>query len=123
MQFRRDVTLKRRATGSYDQLTDVGFYKTTGSDTETTIKASVQPMSGSDMKLLPENRREEETLKIYTDTEIFSARKGNSTNADIISIDSIDYEVVNVFPWRNGVINHYKAFLSKRTTNNSVPSQ
>ena len=54
------LTVKRRASGDYDSS---GFFKVSGPNTEFTISASVQPMTGSEMLLLPENRRELETKK------------------------------------------------------------
>jgi hypothetical protein len=121
--FRRPFTVRRRAIGSYDQATDIGFFKTEAEDETFVIKASKQPTSGSDMKLLPENRREEEIFKLYTDTELFGAEKGSGGNADIVEISGKDYEVIKVFPWDNGVINHYKVFVAKRTTNDPEPEQ
>lgn len=119
--FRRPFTVKRRASGSYDQTTDIGFFKTSGEDTEFTIMASLQPVTGSDIKLLPENRREEELTKIYTDTELFGAIKGSDGNCDIVIINGDEYEVVKTLPWQNNVISHHKVFLSKRTTNDLKP--
>lgn len=116
--FRQPLIVKRRAEGSYN---DAGFYEVEGADTEVPILASIQPVSGSDLVLLPENRREEELLKLYTDTLLIGAEKGNSTNCDIVTIDGFDYEVVKVFPWKNNVIPHYKVVVAKRTTNDPVP--
>lgn len=115
--FRKEFTVIRKATGSYDQATEVGFFKTTGPDLTFKIKASKQPVKGSEMAQLPENRRENSLFKMFTDTELFTAEKGSSGNADIIKIDGDDYEVVQCLPWLNGVFNHYKIFVSKRTTN------
>jgi hypothetical protein len=114
------LTVKRRASGDYDAS---GFFKVSGSDTEFTITASVQPMTGSEMLLLPENRRELETKKIYTSTELYGIEKGNGVNADIVIIDGDEFEVVRIYPYKNNVINHYKIFVAKRTTNDSVPPQ
>jgi hypothetical protein len=116
--FRQTLLVKRRSVGAYDIA---GFYKVQGSHTTVTITASIQPVSGSDLILLPENRREEELLKLYTETLLIGAEKGNPINCDIITINGFDYEVVKVFPWRNNVIPHYKVFVSKRTTNDSIP--
>lgn len=116
--FRQSLTVKRRATGFYN---DAGFYEVSGEDTELNIEASIQPVSGSDLMLLPENRREEELLKLYTNIQLIGAVKGNSTNCDIVEINGIDYEVVKVFPWQNSVIPHYKVLVAKRTTNDPIP--
>jgi len=114
------LTVKRRALGDYDSA---GFFKVTGSDTEFTITASVQLMTGSEMLLLPEGKRELETKKIYTSTELYGIEKGNGVNADIVDIDGDEFEVARVYSWKNNVINHYKIFVAKRTTNDSVPPQ
>lgn len=108
-----DLLVKRKGFGIYDN----GIWIQYSPDTEFTIKASVQPLSGSDLRLLPENRREEEILKIYTSTELVGSNKGQPFNPDIVIINGKPYEVFNGFNWQNGIINHYKYFLSKRTTN------
>ena len=114
--FRQSLSVRRKAEGAYN---DAGFYEVVGSDTMLSITASIQPISGSDLVLLPENRREEELIKLYTDTLLIGAIKGSSTNCDIVIIDGLDYEVVKVFPWKNNVIPHYKVFVAKRTTNDA----
>lgn len=114
------LTVKRRASGDYDAS---GFFKVSGPDTEFTITASVQPITGSEMLLFPENRRELETKKLFTSTELYGIEEGNGVNADIVIIDGDEFEVVRVYPWKNNVINHYKIFVAKRTTNDSVPPE
>ncbi len=114
------LTVKRRSSGDYDSA---GFFKVSGPDTEFTITASVQPMTGSEMLLLPENRRELETKKIFTSTELYGIEKGNGVNADIVIIDGDEFEVVRVYPWKNNVINHYKIYVTKKTTKDSVPPE
>tara|TARA_R110000787_G_scaffold129434_2_gene241261 strand:- start:788 stop:1153 length:366 start_codon:yes stop_codon:yes gene_type:complete len=118
--FRRTFTVKRKGEGSYDVS---GFFETTGSDTELEIKASVHPVTGSDMKLLPENRREEEVSKLYTTTELIGIVKGSGLNPDLVIIDGYYHEVIRVLPWKNGVINHYKVFVAKRVTNDPSPTK
>ena len=119
--FRKTITVKRAGSGSYDQSEDVGFFKKNSLDSNFSIQASVQPATGSDTKLLPENRREDEAFKLFTSTELFPAEKGNSGNADVVVLNGSDYEVVKVLPWQNSVIPHYKVFVAKRTTNDSYP--
>lgn len=118
--FRKSLAVRRRAAGDYSEVT--GLFEISDVDSTFIIEASIQPTSGSDMKLLPENRREEEILKLYTDTELFGAIKGSPGNADIVEINGQDYEVVKTFPWQNNVINNYKIFVAKRTTNDNYPS-
>lgn len=121
--FRRTLTVRRRADGNYNQDDNAGFFEVEGEETTFTIEASVQPLSGSDIRLLPENRREEELTKIYTDSELRASEKGSAGNCDIVVIKGRDYEVVTEFPWENNVINHFKYILSRRTTNDVVPPE
>jgi hypothetical protein len=116
--FRQTLTVKRKASGSYNAA---GFFEVTGADSTFEIQASIQPISGSDMKLLPENRREEEITKLYTDTKLNGIIKGSGLNPDFVVIDGVDHEVIRTFNWRNNVINHYKVFVAKRVTNDAVP--
>jgi len=116
--FRRPFTVRRAAAGAYN---DAGFFEVSAEPSTFTIQASLQPITGSEIKLLPEDRREEELCKIYTDTALIGSLKGNTGNCDIVEINGSDYEVVKTLPWQNGVINHNKIILSKRTTNDTVP--
>ena len=118
--FRKKITVRRIGEGSYN---NAGFFVKNSADSQFDIYASVQPATGSEMKLLPENRREEESYKIFTDTKLFSAEKGSVKNADIVILQGIPFEVVKVLPWQNSVIPHYKIFISKRTTNDAEPQE
>lgn len=118
--FRRPLTVRRRSNGSYN---DAGFFVVSGPETILTIEASVQPLTGSDIRLLPEGRREEEMSRLYTDTPLLGSIKGSAGNCDIVEIDGADYEVIKTMPWGNNVINHYKVFVSKMTTNDVVPGE
>jgi hypothetical protein len=110
-EFRKDRTIKRLAGGSY-----VNGIWIEGTESQFTIKASVQPMRGQEMLLLDENRRDIASFKIYTDAELITASK-NSQNPDKIVLDDGDYEVIKVMPWQNDVINHYKYIVSKVVSN------
>lgn len=117
------LTVRRIGQGSYDQTDEVGFFKKNSADEIFTIKCSIQPITGSETKLLPENRREETAFKIFTSTELKCAEKGDSGNSDIIEISGVDYEVVKVIPWQNSVIDYYKVIIQKRTTNDLEPTE
>jgi len=116
--FRQSFVVRRRGTGSYNAQ---GRYVQDAPDTTFTIKASRQPLSGSDTNLLPEGKRETETYKLYTTTKLYGALQGN-VNSDIVIIDDEDYEVIKVEAWQNNVINHYKVIVSKIVTNNQLPT-
>jgi len=101
--FRKDVTVKRYADGAY-----VNGVWVEGAETTLTVKASVQPATTEDLQSLPENRRQLGAYRIYTDSELKSVVE-NANNPDKVVIDSTDYEVAQVQPWKNGLIEHYKA--------------
>jgi len=73
--------------------------------------ASIQPVKPQEMLLLPEARRNEETLKLYTSTALRTADEQNNLNADQVEIDGARYEVLSVATWGNDIIPHYKALV------------
>lgn len=111
MSFRKSLLVKRRGQGSYVS----GVY-VDGAISEIGIFASVQPLNAQETLLLPENRRERTSFKLFTDTQLFATEKG-SVNADLVVINGTNYEVMTVTIWQNAVIPHYKVIVSKRTTN------
>jgi hypothetical protein len=76
--------------------------------------ASVQPTKGKEVELVPEARRDKETYKMYTSTEINALTTQNPDQ--IVILDSrfagLVFEVIEVFEWQNNmnfdVTNHYK---------------
>ena len=78
-----------------------------------TIIASVQPLTQNEMQSLPEARRESVGYTLYTDTNLRTARQAETPaiQADIVTIDSEEYEVYKVEKWQNAVISHYKAIV------------
>lgn len=78
------------------------------------ITASVQPLRPNEMLLLPEGRRESESYRLYSDTQLLPAEKGKK-NADTVSIYGNDFEVLSCAVWQNTIINHYKIVVVKIT--------
>ena len=66
---------------------------------EGTIEAWPQPLSGDDLKRLPEGRRTKKTLKFYSLDEIFSADTSEVNMPDIIVVGDEEYEVQNGVDW------------------------
>jgi hypothetical protein len=89
--FRKDLTVKRKTAGSY-----VNGFWVAGTDTTLTIKASVQPLSGKDIELLPEGKRLAGGYKLFTNDSLKVAIEGTGQDGDIVSIYGFDYEVVSV---------------------------
>ena len=109
--FRKPRTVERYL-GSY-----IDGHWVDSLDDTFTIQGSLQPLKGNELMLLPENRREIASYKVYTDTELFTATKGSNQSPDRIILSDGAYEVVRVEPWQNDIINHYKVFISKLVSN------
>ena len=111
--FGKEITVKRMGVGAYD---DFGFWQKSGADIEFTIIGSIQPR-GKNTTKDDNNRRETEDYIIYTKTELFSAEKGNSGNADKVVVNGSDFEVMMVKTWQNNLINHYEIVVAKLVSN------
>ena len=76
--------------------------------------ASVQPTKGKDVMLVPEGRRDQETYKMYTSTEINAVTTQNPDQVTILSdkFTGIVFEVIQVLEWQNNanfnITNHFK---------------
>lgn len=75
--------------------------------TPTTILASVQPLNGKELALLPEGERQRDQKKIYTVSEIRTADQNTGIPADWIEFDGEVWEVHQVENERS-VVPHYK---------------
>lgn len=110
--FRSPITLRRFSQGSYvDGLWVEGTYF------DETITASIQPLSGEDMKELPEGRRLSVGYKMFTSTKINTVLEaGKNINADHVLFDNKEFEVYQVKVWKNknfAIVDHYSYFVLK----------
>lgn len=106
----QSVTLTRYSAGSYDSH---GRW-VDGSSSQSSISASVQPLSGLELQDLPENRRTDETIAVYSETEIKEGSIQDQRQPDIITHDGKDYEVQRVESWLMASTPYYKALCSTR---------
>jgi hypothetical protein len=106
--FAENMTLKRNTPGEYDSS---GRY-IEGMETQTTIRGSIQPATQEDLRMLPEGRRVDEGMKLYTTTPLLTASPNNETNADIINYREQDFEVVAVRDWVK-TTSFYRAILRR----------
>lgn len=82
-----------------------------GSASTFEITASVQPMSGRDVQLLPEGYHGKETQKLYTTTALVAVDASNEP--DEVSIGGENWKVIMVKHWEAFGSDHYKAILSR----------
>lgn len=93
------------ATATVTRFTSVGSYSAvTGRwiDTTTTtlsIKMSIQPVTGRELDILPENDRTREVLRIFTKTQLFGLSASNGQKPDRFAYLGRNYEVHNVEDW------------------------
>jgi hypothetical protein len=46
-------------------------------------------------------------MEIITDTRLRATDPKTQTKGDIATIDELEYEIVQVMPWQNGILPHY----------------
>ena len=73
--------------------------------------ASVQPATGRQTQILPEHRRNDETLAIYTEGPLYTSDAKEMKKSDIIVHLGRRFEVFTVKMWMgyNGKVDHYEA--------------
>lgn len=103
--FRKLVLIRRKTGGNY-----VNGHWQEGPDSAFFINASVQPVKGKEMESLPEGRRNTQTIKLYTNTQLQTV---NDENPDIVEIFGSSFEITTVEPWQSDVISHYKCMAVK----------
>lgn len=109
MSFRKTVTILREAAGTY-----VNGVWSAGARSALTTQASIQPVSlGRDMQSLPEGRRLSDYVKLYSDTFLNTTREGEGLQPDIIVHEGYGYELIDIAPYRSGVISHYRYLAVK----------
>lgn len=80
-----------------------------GDESTISIAASVQPMSMEDMKDAPEGRRLSDTVKMYTDADLFTVEdSGENQQPDRLNWRGREYEVISKGVHQMSVIPHYK---------------
>lgn len=98
------LTVTRRAAAT----TDGNGRVVAGATTTFTLTGSMQPLSGRELRALPESRQADETRVLYTTTEL---RTG--ANADRLSDGTDTWEVYQVERWDAFGSVHYRAYVSR----------
>lgn len=71
----------------------------TDTDTFPLNRVSLQPVTGRDRKLLPENTRDGEVIKMYTPCELRGVNVKSKVKADQLKYNGFNYTVMNVENW------------------------
>ncbi len=91
-RFGTTYTVTRTAAGTYT----LGRY-TAGSTTSPSALASVQPVTGRDLQLVPEARRTETVIKLYADVEMVALDE--TYDGDQLTYDGDTYTVITSERW------------------------
>jgi hypothetical protein len=102
-------TVTRTAAGT---LT-TGRY-TAGATSSFSIVATIQPMTGRNLKILPEGQHAEETMVVYTTTELRA--RTPASEPDVFTFDGEAWKVVNVKRWQAFGDTHYVATIGRTVT-------
>jgi hypothetical protein len=82
-------------------------------ETRFDIEVSIQPTGSKDLQLLPEGMRNQDTVKIFTETELFSVRRSESKTPDRILYRGVIYQVELVDDWHE--LGNYFRVIAVRT--------
>jgi Fe-S cluster assembly scaffold protein SufB len=108
--FRRPIIiLRQNSTGSYVK----GRWVEPDDLFEETILASVQPLTGREIDLVPQGRRNCDSAKLISESALKTVEVTNNSNPDIVVLNGERYEVHSVSEWQNNVLNHYEYVITK----------
>ena len=110
--WNKSYTATRKTAGTTD---DDGFY-TPGSTTSVPFSGTIMRMSDKERENLPEGQRTTETIKIYTDTDLYVTNITAGTKGDIVTYKGNDYEIVGRSDWddfNEAGLQHYKLIGQK----------
>lgn len=106
-RFGTTYTVRRRDPGQYID----GIWTPAGTYEEFDIIASIQPVRGRELEMLPEGRRTREAIRIYTKSGIRPAIEQQDVKGDLVNYKGRQYEVHKVEEWEfswDGLA-HFKA--------------
>lgn len=111
--FRTPIEILRQLEGSYvnGKFVEGGFITIAAT-------ASVQPLKGQEVQLIPEGRRDSESYKMFTSTQIFGIEPQRPlANPDQVTVlkgpfTGRIFEVIDINTWQNNpnfnIVNHYE---------------
>lgn len=86
----------------------------TNSPTIITATASMQPLLGNEVQLVPEGRRDKETYTMFSSTQVYDLTTQNPDQVTVLKgpYTGLVFEVLRVEEWQNNsnfnIVNHYK---------------
>lgn len=87
-----------------------GRWVPTKNTSTVTITASVQPIDGDMLQILPEGERSMEMRTLYTTTKLNTVKETGLKVPDVVCIDGGEWEVHRVEQWQP-LLDHYKCLI------------
>lgn len=110
----REYIVKRASSGDDGYYDDDGNFINGDQDSgQFTIRGNLQPITGKDLQLLGDGFKATDIRKLYTLTELKTLDEDSETEADLVIIDTKEYQVQIVEPWIGRRLSHFKVLLSK----------
>lgn len=108
------VTVTRRAPGQRATSGPSRGEFIEGAESTIAIVASVQPLGGRELEVMPEGLRRRARFKAYTEAELQTAEQDGATQADRVTWRGVQYEVTAEVPYPDAhALRHRKYILSK----------
>lgn len=85
-----------------------------GQTSQIEILATVEPLDGNEIMLMPEGERTKEMIRIYSQQELFTADEQRSRKADIVCYEGRLFEVHKVKRWTQ-MIPHFASIAISKT--------
>lgn len=104
--FRQPIPGWRRPKGTWVG----GVFQPAPNPEPITIRASIQPASGSQLERLPQGKRTNATYALRAD-DVIQEAMADDNDADVFEFYGRKWEVVDLRVWQNGIINHYEALV------------
>jgi hypothetical protein len=89
-----------------------------GASTAFEITGSIQPTMGDKLQTLLEGKRVQSIYEIITLSELKATDPKTETTGDIAVINGLDYEIIQVMPWQNGILPHYSCIALREKEGN-----
>ena len=105
------LTLKRKATvghwsgGKYVHGTD---------SAPVDLECTEQPVTGDDLKLVPNGFKSSNIKKLYTKTVMIGLNEDTGEEGDTVEIDGRDYLVLSTKKWGELRLSHYEVILGRK---------
>ena len=111
--FGYDYTVIRKEPGKW-----IAGKWVEGAETQITVNADIQPVSGYELQSLEVNRKEDGMIKIITTDSLVTLQETKDQNPDVIIFEGKEYEIVLSMK-NTWLLAHEKYFARLRVNNDA----